>query len=248
MNFPKHPTLFLAASFFAGPQLFAGETASFQSGEKQTMMIELFTSQGCSSCPPAEAWLNRFVNDPRLWTEIVPIAFHVDYWDDLGWKDPYATRTNTERQYEYRADGHAKSVYTPCFMVNGLEWKGWFEREPLPETSGDIVGILSASLDGRRLSVTFPVSKTRLDLNVAVLGIGGETDVARGENRGRNLRSDFVALHHLKTTSNDGTWSLDLPNSEGEAERYAIALWVTRQADPEPIQAVGGWLPSGAFN
>lgn len=211
------------------------------------MMIELFTSQGCSSCPPAEAWLNRFVEDPHLWTSVVPIAFHVDYWDNLGWIDPYASKANTERQYRYRSAGHAKSVYTPCFMVNGREWKGWFDRERLPQAGKDTVGILSASLDGRTLTATFPARTTKLDLNVAILGVGEENDVERGENRGRNLRSNFVVLNHLTTTSGDGRWSLGLPEMIHAAEKYAIAIWVTESGSVTPIQATGGWLPAESF-
>lgn len=79
----------------------AEDKVKFQSSVKQTTLIELFTSQGCSSCPPADRWLNSFTDDPRLWKEIVPIAFHINYWDRLGWKDPFATEKFTERQYNY---------------------------------------------------------------------------------------------------------------------------------------------------
>src|SRR5205809_201633 len=64
----------------------AGQT--FESGPARVHVIELFTSQGCSSCPPAEAWLSKLKNEPRLWKDFMPIAFHVDYWDRLGWRDP----------------------------------------------------------------------------------------------------------------------------------------------------------------
>jgi hypothetical protein len=248
VNFLKHPTLFLAACWFVGFQVYAEETVSFQSGEKRTMVVELFTSQGCSSCPPAEAWLNRFLNDPRLWTDIVPVAFHVDYWDNLGWKDPYATRTNTERQYQYRSDGHAASVYTPCFIVDGREWKGWFDRTPLPKPSTTNAGILSVRLDGRKLEASFTGESAKLDLNVAILGAGSETDVTRGENRGRQLHSDFVVLQLIKEKSDNGTWSLDLPYSVGEAGKHGLSVWVSRSGDLTPLQAAGGWVPAGTFD
>jgi len=81
----------------------AVEPLRFQSGQEQVITVELFTSQGCSSCPPAEKWFNRFREDSQLWKELIPLAFHVNYWDGLGWKDPFATQVNTDRQYKYRS-------------------------------------------------------------------------------------------------------------------------------------------------
>ena len=64
----------------------------FESGPTRAHLIELFTSEGCSSCPPAESWLSKLKNEPGLWKNFVPLAFHVDYWDHLGWKDPFASK------------------------------------------------------------------------------------------------------------------------------------------------------------
>src|SRR5207302_322482 len=81
--------------FFGGA--LCADNVVFESGPKKIQLLELFTSEGCSSCPPAEASLGRLVNDPRLWHEFVPVAFHVDYWDQLGWKDPFASAEWTKR-------------------------------------------------------------------------------------------------------------------------------------------------------
>src|SRR4051794_39959317 len=80
----------------------AGEIV-FESKPARAHLIELYTSEGCSSCPPAEEWMSGLKNEPRLWQDIVPIAFHVDYWDRLGWKDPFASKLWTERQTQYSA-------------------------------------------------------------------------------------------------------------------------------------------------
>ncbi len=88
----------------------------------KTHLIELFTSQGCSSCPPAEAWLSKLKNEPRLWKDFVPLAFHVDYWDRLGWRDPFASKEWTARQYQYSENWKSESVYTPGFVLDGREW------------------------------------------------------------------------------------------------------------------------------
>ena len=110
----------------------------FESGPKKVQLLELFTSEGCSSCPPAEASLGRLVDDPRLWRQFVPVAFHVDYWDHLGWKDPFASPEWTTRQRAYAANWNADSVYTPAFVLNGREWRS----ATVPAAEGEAAGVL----------------------------------------------------------------------------------------------------------
>ena len=101
------------------------EPTVLKSASSRTSVLELFTSEGCSSCPPADEWMSRLIDDDRLWSEVVPIAFHVDYWDHLGWKDPVASRDFSSRQREHAASWKNNRVYTPGFVLNGLEWRGW---------------------------------------------------------------------------------------------------------------------------
>ena len=77
---------------FGIPLMAQAGDKTFESGPQRTHLLELFTSEGCSSCPPAEAWLSKLKADPRLWKDFVPLAFHVDYWDHLGWRDPFAAK------------------------------------------------------------------------------------------------------------------------------------------------------------
>ena len=86
---------------------------AFQSGHTQSSLIELFTSEGCSSCPPAEKWLSALKSNQDLWKKTVPVAFHVDYWDRLGWRDRFAKPEFTSRQQRYAAAWGGDSVYTP---------------------------------------------------------------------------------------------------------------------------------------
>ena len=79
----------------------AQEAVQFKSQAQQTTMIELYSSQGCSSCPPAERWISRFVDDNNLWKQTIPIVFHVDYWNDIGWIDPFSNALNSQRQRNY---------------------------------------------------------------------------------------------------------------------------------------------------
>ena len=115
------------------------ESIIFQSGETQTSLLELYSSEGCSSCPPAEKWLTGLKEAPGLWRAFVPVCFHVDYWDYLGWKDDLASPQFTKRQRTSAQYLKLDSVYTPGFLVNGREWRGWFDgKKSFPLTSEKI--------------------------------------------------------------------------------------------------------------
>jgi len=223
-------------------------TKVFESGSQRVALIELFTSQGCSSCPPADSYLSRTLTDDDLWKEYVPLAWHVDYWDRLGWPDPYARATHTRRQYDYQKSGKLNSVYTPGFVLNGTEWRGFFERRALPENS-ELSALhpknLKAMVEGN--SVTIDIIEPAAgdwDVHIAVLGFGLETQVERGENARRTLINDFVALDHQQAKSSaDNTASFTLPDlSTFGAKHHAIAVWIASAGEVSPIQATGGWL------
>jgi hypothetical protein len=215
----------------------------FNSGTRQVMLLELYTSQGCSSCPPAERWLNEYLEDDTLWTEIVPLAFHVDYWDYLGWNDAYANRENGERQRDYARAGKARSVYTPGLFTNGREWRGWTLRLP-PRDSDREPGNLSVAVGADRVTASFVATSGPVELHVALLGFDIETRVERGENRNTTLTQQFVVLAHTSHLSSDGYWEVPLPQATVTAPRYAIAAWISTPGDPTPLQATGGWLPA----
>src|SRR5215831_9028607 len=128
--------------------VFASEPRTYESGETQNSLLELFTSEGCSSCPPAEKWLSALKSSQDLWKKIVPIAFHVDYWDHLGWRDRFAKPDFTQRQQRYAAAWGGDSVYTPGFAVNGREWRGWFGGGGGLRSSSEKIGKLGVTLSG----------------------------------------------------------------------------------------------------
>jgi len=241
------------ALLIGGSNLFAdlrGSTppvTTFESGEAQSSLIELFTSEGCSSCPPAEKWMSALKSNQELWKRIIPVAFHVDYWDHLGWRDRFAKPEFTSRQQRYAAAWSGDSVYTPGFVVNGKEWRNWFGGNAVP-TISTRVGVLRVSLgnDGKVTATFIPeTAKPRaLVLNVALLGNELESDVKRGENSGRKLRHDFVVLNLIKADmaneSNRWTASVALPTQPANDKPAALAAWITENSTP--IQATGGWL------
>ena len=233
--------------WLAAGYIFASERKTFESGDTQSSLIELFTSEGCSSCPPAEKWLSRLKSNQELWKKIVPVAFHVDYWDHLGWRDRFAKPEFTSRQQRYAAAWGGDSVYTPGFVVNGKEWRSWFGGNALPASSTK-VGLLRVSLgDDGQLTATFIPATTQsrsLTLNVALLGNDLQSDVKRGENSGRKLRHDFVVLDLIQTNManalNRWTGSIALLTRAGNDKTSAFAAWITENGIP--VQATGGWL------
>jgi hypothetical protein len=227
-------------------QIAAADPIVFESGPKKVQLLELFTSEGCSSCPPAEASVSRLVNDSRLWREFVPVAFHVDYWDRLGWKDPFASVEWTKRQQTYAENWKAETVYTPAFVLNGREWRS----ANVPSANDDAPGLLKIGLRGDDVvAVTFePANGTsgEFEVYLARLGFGINVNVRAGENNGRSLRHDFVVLSLTHEKMGSGTQEVRLaPASESVSrpERTALAAWITKPVDIKPIQATGGWLP-----
>jgi len=210
----------------------------FETGPQKTHLIELFTSQGCSSCPPAEAWLSKLKCEPGLWKNFVPLAFHVDYWDRLGWRDPFASKEWTARQYQYSTNWKSESVYTPGFVLDGREW---MERT-VPTLSAEKPGALKFSITNGKAVAEF-VSATGgtkdVDLYIATLGFDLTTKVGAGENSGRNLRQDFVVLSLTNQKMSGGKTEFAF-NPDPRAG--AIAAWITSPNQLEAIQAVGGWL------
>lgn len=223
---------------------------TFESGDKQTVMVELFTSEGCNSCPPAERQLNQYRKNPQLWKIFIPVAWHVDYWDYLGWKDRFSSAAYSDRQRRYARVHRSNTVYTPNFVVNGLNWRpGIFSGLPQPATGS--VGNLKVKLKNGILSAHLMHASAlpkRLQLNVALLGMGLVSNIKAGENAGRRALHEFVALSHQTADSTDSHWQLALGSGhESASSASAIAVWVSRPGDPVPLQAAGAPLAGHAI-
>ncbi len=242
---------FLISLFIFLPTVVVAEPATtFTSPSQQTTLLELYTSEGCSSCPPADNWLSSLKNHPQLWKKIIPIAFHVDYWDHLGWKDPFARAEYSQRQRDYARFNRLRTVYTPGFLQNGEEWRSWFRHRSINAELGETVGRLEIIISGNTVAANFkPVKPTTgsLLLHVAWLGFDLLTAVHDGENAGKNLRHDFVSLGTQSiqgsVTDNIYHWSFTHKfHISKPANTQAAAFWVTRDNNPTPIQATGGWM------
>ena len=226
----------------------------FKSHGGQATLVELYSSEGCSSCPPAEAWISNLKTAPGLFTSIFPVVFHVDYWDGLGWPDRFARPAYTERQRQYAARLGQDSVYTPEFVASGREWRGWFDGDRRPPSAGHTDGDLSVNVEdgGAKVSAEFTPSVDssgrRYVMNIALLGVGIESDVKSGENGGRQLRHDFVVLDFksqpLTKAGGFKSGTVELAPSSGDSPG-ALVAWVSAD-DGSIVQVAGGWLHGSA--
>lgn len=232
----------------------------FSSGENKVHLVELFSSQGCSSCPPAQRWVNQLEDSSALWKQVIPVVFHVDYWDYLGWKDPFSKAQFSFRQRAHKHQGNVKSVYTPGFVVNGEEWKGWFRGQGLKLTESS-AGLLQFSLSKnhsrkRHFTASYAYQNAdmqeNLTLNVALLAMNHKTKVRAGENRFKELEESFIVLDLLRFegSSNAKGHKDTRLNSEirfsdsisPSRKVQAVAVWVSDKNSLHPIQSTGGYL------
>jgi len=182
------------------------QTCLARSSERTTALVELYTSEGCSSCPPADRWLSQLGKTYRS-EQLVPLALHVDYWDYIGWKDPYAKREFSQRQRRLSQLQRIALVYTPQVLVQGADFRAWggaeFQRavariNAQPSRARLELEILAIGPEALRLraqaSVADPAQRGAAALYVAAYENRLESRVSAGENRGRVLSHDHVAL------------------------------------------------------
>ena len=220
----------------------------FESSGQPPLLVELYTSEGCSSCPPADKKAGLLLQREDLWTGVVPVVFHIDYWDYLGWKDQYANPQHSVRQRRLKSSGQLRAVYTPGWLVDGNEWRGYFQGKSMPAVSNRDGGKLTVNRQGSQLAVDYrPAASLNglLTAHVAVMGFDYLTEVKRGENRGLDLSHQFVVIDK-QASMGQGQWSFQLPAEvireiEGN-RRIAMALWINEEGNDQPLQVVGGWL------
>ncbi len=180
----------------------AAAACSAASGARTVGLVELYTSEGCSSCPPAERTLARLGAAPQGGRDWVTLAWHVDYWDYIGWRDPYAQPAFAERQHWLvQANGH-RTVYTPHFFVNGVEsdsevdaLRDELTRLEAKRADADIhLDVAPAASGGLQFSAAAQAraSADPLALYVAVTENHLVSKVARGENGGATLAHEHV--------------------------------------------------------
>jgi hypothetical protein len=209
-----------------------------RSASQQVRLIELYTSEGCNSCPPADRWLSKLKGRD----DVLAAAFHVDYWDHLGWRDRFGAAAYTERQAQRVAAGAARFAYTPQVLVDGRDWRRWPQ---LPPSGGAARVSIGLRRDEARVIVdvaALPGAPSTIAAWWAVLEDGHASAVKAGENQGVTLQHDHV----VRAYGQRAAWSSAAPARFeiaaprlGEGGRPARVLVVVADArNGLPLQAV----------
>lgn len=244
--------MLLIASAAALSSAQAATTAQCEalSGAKPPAIVELYTSEGCSSCPPADRWLSTLNGQ----ADVLPLAFHVNYWDRLGWQDRFATPATTQRQHMVSAVHRASNVYTPQVLLNGQDHRGWFRQAPnnvakVAKAAPSQAPTLKLSRDGSKVTAMVGASATTPSLAGywAVLQDGLTSKVTRGENAGETLTHDHVVSLYQPVAA----WSakqpqrLELSLPEGpQFDALRVAFVVTLPDLVHPVQGLALKCPA----
>lgn len=225
----------------------AAATCTAQSGERRAVLLELYTSEGCDSCPPADRRLSQWKTQAGLAGRLVPLAFHVDYWDRLGWTDRFASPQFTQRQYTMAGLARSRAVYTPQFLRNGRDWRG--PGDPL-DGAGDVPAgafiTLELGVEDRGQWVvggTVVTEKAGTEAWLALYENTLESRVLAGENGGKVLRHDYVVRRLIGPLQPDAEGRLSLRRSiplEADWKRadLGIVAFVQNKASGEILQAL----------
>ena len=202
-------------------------------------VVELFTSEGCSSCPPADKYISKFESNSGLWDEVIPVVYHVDYWDYLGWKDKFAKPEFSQLQRLYNAYDVVGSVYTPGFVVDGKEWRGFFNwvSRKLPENEQTAAKRLTLVRKDNAFQLKYDDDST-LDATIIFLSNNQTTQIRAGENRGKTLEHDFIAVSRSQARSSEGHWTFTYEGNLSDID--AVAAWITPVGSFNRIQTVAG--------
>lgn len=196
MKLPVSTALLLAC---LGPAAAASACVA-QSGEHRAVLLELYTSEGCDSCPPADRRLSHYKGQAEYAGRLVPLAFHVDYWDRLGWVDRFASPLHTRRQYAMAELARSRLIYTPQFLRNGRDWRSaGSPLDGMGETRSGASIALELGVPGAgqmtvsgEIRVTSAVKNATGEVWLALYENNLESQVRAGENSGKTLRHDYV--------------------------------------------------------
>lgn len=215
---------------------------------KPVVVLELFTSQGCSSCPPADAYLLELGRSSEF-DDVIPLAFHVDYWDYIGWSDPYASKMFSNRQRTYARAWGSGRIYTPQLVVNGRTHvvgsnKKAVQREIERARKQKPKGRIDVAVDEKGALTVDAHSKApgKVDVMLAVYQTEVATNVKAGENTGRKLKEGYVVrrLTRLGTLS-EGAFTtavpLDLDEAWGKRSSLGAAVILQKRSNREIISA-----------
>ena len=224
--------------------------APAEKGKKQPVLVELFTSEGCSSCPPADRVLTVLQSDQLVPNaDVITLGFHVDYWDEGGWKDRFSSHDYTRRQEAYARQLRIDSTYTPQMVVDGtFEFVGSNRakaNDVIAKSAAQPKGVVDLKIDNGKLLANISALPAHTDSTVflAVTENGLSTSVGGGENSGVKLEHstvvrDLVQLGTVKQNENSVSLDRAVPvNAEWKAENLKYVVFV-QENDTLRVMAV----------
>ncbi len=240
----------LVALFCFSGQLVAAQ-CSASSGSWRIPLVELYTSEGCSSCPPADRWLSGLTANHSSSERVIPLALHVDYWDYIGWKDRFAQSKFSARQTEMVRLNHSAIVYTPQVMLNGKDFRAWgsdsFSRavsEINRQPAHAWITLTLSPSSSNELQITANArARSGVALYVALYENDLQSKIKAGENQGRQLQHDSVVREWYGPLpmDRDGrvTWQQAVQlNPEWVAAKTGLVAFAQDQTTGEILQAI----------
>jgi hypothetical protein len=224
----------------------AAATCTAQSTDKITPVIELYTSEGCSSCPPADKWLSTLkAQQAKPNGAPLPVvqAFHVNYWNYIGWADRFAMPDHTLRQKQVSAWQQSHQIYTPQVVKDGRDWRNWHQGRSGLVGSEPASLVLTVQQERRDVFSAIVAPKAGAAQSWAaywtVTENGHSTKVLRGENSGEQLTHDFVVRQYQSAGEHSGAGRLVLQTiAKDPAYMRQINLVVFNPQTGKPLQAV----------
>ena len=228
-----------AALLASGVSAFAAAgSCEAQSPATLTPVIELYTSEGCSSCPPADRWLST-LKDSAAGGKAVVQAFHVGYWDYIGWVDRFASPAHTARQKEVAGPNRLSGIYTPQVVRNGRDWRDFSRAPSTSDGARARIAITRSASDAFEASVTPIDAGARWSAYWTVTEHGHSSKVKAGENAGEFLQHDFVVRQYVPAGNYQGAAKLMFRAVPGEAgHARQVNLVVYEKATGKPLQAL----------
>jgi len=255
---PEHFLVLSAAvlAALAGPARGADPACSAYTGPHTTALVELYTSEGCDTCPPADHWLSSLFSQGFRPDQVVPLALHVDYWDYIGWKDPFGRAEFSMRQRKLAAMRRPVVVYTPQVLLQGQDFRRWATGDFAEQVTRInsraarariALAIRAVEPKAIRAEVSAMLFDPAEQKNAAVFLAAYEnklaSDVNAGENRGRRLEHDFVVREWIGPIAFGETLKIDesraLPLLAGvDPKNLGVAAFVQNRSTSEVLQAL----------
>ena len=255
--------LFAAIGAMVSLQCPAGEPCEAHSAAGRVALLELYTSEGCNSCPPAERWISALPARGFTSDRVIPLAFHVDYWDQLGWPDRMAKAQFSTRQHMQAERNRASVVYTPQLLLNGVDYRPWFsdsrfgkrvnELNRMP-AAADLLLRQKQSASGLAVELDVrlnqPASERLAQTFVAIAENSLQSAIKAGENEGKLLHHDFVVRELIGPLQANTTGQLHWKSTvalraDWKRPDLSLVAFVQDQRNGEILQALRAPLCTG---